>query len=170
MNVAGWPKGTGAVISPSNKMETAHVERISEDILFSDQKDMKQQFLQLFQNSRIYYSNSNFASMFQQVPHLWEGSSRLKGNLNSHIGLNISHPPGVAGPSYASRGRLPDGMHQPRGFPIHGNEDTLPKPRVGTGAYLPHPVRLMPHRSLNFTLVVHESSLWKTTFRHSTIL
>lgn len=144
-------RSKGAVISPSNKMEMSHVERISEeDILFGHLKDQKEYSLRLFQDSCMVFSNPNFATMFPQGPQLWEGSGRHKGNLNPHVGPNVAHPPGIAGLSFTPRGRVPDGMQQPWGFFIHGNEDTLPKSRVGTGTYLPNTVRLTRHQSLEF--------------------
>jgi len=151
-NVVEWPKGAGAVMSPSKTMESSPVERTNEeDILFGHLKDQKEYLLQSFGDSGMEFSNPNSATMFPQGPPLSEGLGRHKGNPNPHVGLTISHPPVVAGTSYSSRARVPDGMQQPRGFPIHGNEDTLPKSRVGTGTY--YPVRLRRHQSFEFHML-----------------
>lgn len=148
ISVAERPKGAGAVLSPSKNMETLHFERNSEeDILFGDSKDQKEIFLQMF---CIRSSNPSFGTALPQGPQVGDGLARHHGNLNSYVGP----PPGIAGPSCSSFGRVPDGMQPQRGFPIIGNEDTLPKSRAGMGLYLPPPVRSMRHQSFE----IHISS------------
>jgi hypothetical protein len=146
MGFAERPKGAGAVISPRNQVETSNVERMSDeagpdDILCGSSKDHKEKLLLSFQYSCMGFLSPSFATRSPKGPQLWEGSGRQKGNLNFHAGPNISQPLGGAGPSYPSRGRVAEATQQSRGFAFHGNEDTLPKPRAGTGAYLPSPVR-----------------------------
>ncbi|KAG0584921.1 hypothetical protein KC19_3G244400 [Ceratodon purpureus] len=149
------PKGAGAVISPRNKVETSNVERMSddagpgdlqEDILCGSSKTHKENLVKSFQYSCMGFLSPNFATRSPKGPQLWEGSGRQKGNLSLHAGLNIPQPLGGAGPSYASRGRAPEGTQQPRGVAFQGNEDTLPKSRAGTGAYLPSPRQTYPNR------------------------
>lgn len=149
MGFAERPKGAGVVISPRNKAEMLNVERMSdeagpsdqEDILCGFSKEHKENILRYFQNYRMGILSPNFASRSPKGPQLWEGSGRQKGNLNLHAGLNMSQPLGGVGPSYPARGRVADGTQQSRGFAFHGNEETLPRSRAGTGAYLPTPVR-----------------------------
>ena len=147
MVAAERPKG---VVSPSNKVETSNVERMSDeagpsdlqdDILCGSSKGHKECLLRSFEYSCMGFLSPDFATRFPQSPQLRESSGRQKGNLNLHAGLNISQPLGGAGPSYPSRGRAGDGTQQSRGFGFHSNEDIMSKSRAGTGAYFPSPVR-----------------------------
>uniref|UniRef100_A0A7I4A932 Polymerase nucleotidyl transferase domain-containing protein n=1 Tax=Physcomitrium patens TaxID=3218 RepID=A0A7I4A932_PHYPA len=108
-----------------------------DDILRGDLESHREHLSRSFQYSNMAFPSPNSTTKFQQGPQLWEGSARFHGN--PHGGLSIPYPVGVATPPYSSRGRTADGLHQPRNFPIHDNEESLPKSRAGTGTYFPDP-------------------------------
>ncbi|XP_024388489.1 uncharacterized protein [Physcomitrium patens] len=129
-----------------NKMEASSIDRsgqkadtgdLQDDILRGDLESHREHLSRSFQYSNMAFPSPNSTTKFQQGPQLWEGSARFHGN--PHGGLSIPYPVGVATPPYSSRGRTADGLHQPRNFPIHDNEESLPKSRAGTGTYFPDP-------------------------------
>lgn len=146
MDIAERPTGVGN----RKHMETPHVESTSEkgipgdlqdDILRGDLPTHEKQLRRSMQYSNADFSGSNSAMKFQQVPQLWEGSTRFHGNLDLHAGPNIPYPFGLTMPLYPSHERMAEGLHTPRSFPVHDSVCTLPKSRNGTGTYIPKPVR-----------------------------
>lgn len=144
VDIAERPTGVGN----RKHMETPHVESTSEkgipgdlqdDILRGDLPTHEKQLRRSMQYSNADFSGSNSAMKFQQVPQLWEGSTRFHGNLDLHAGPNIPYPFGLTMPLYPSHERMAEGLHTPRSFPVHDSVCTLPKSRNGTGTYIPKP-------------------------------
>lgn len=139
----------GIAISSGSKVETTNVDRASEGIELNSPPDILIGDLDYHRYHLLRSCNPPMASpmhypqaKYFQGPQYWEGSGRQNGNIFPYMGMNVLHTFGALAPSLHSPSRMGSGNYPPRGFASYGNEETSPKPRGGTGTYLPNPVRL----------------------------
>lgn len=147
MGVGERLTAAGIAISSGSKAETTNVDRASEGIELNSPPDILIGDLDYHRYHLLRSCNPPMASpmhypqaKYFQGPRYWEGSGRLNGNILPHMGM--LHPLGGLAPSIHSPSRMGGGNYPPRGFASYGNEETSPKPRGGTGTYLPNPVRI----------------------------
>lgn len=155
MGVGERLTAAGIAISSGSKVETTNVDRASEGIELNSPPDILIGDLDYHRYHLFRSCNPPMASpmhypqaKYFQGPRYWEGSGRLNGNIPPYMGMNMLHPLGGLAPSLHSLSRMGGGNYPPRGFASYGNEETSPKPRGGTGTYLPNPVRITACSSL----------------------
>ena len=153
-------KMAGMSISTGAKLDSVNMERgfeiveprdVSSDILSGD----FEQHMSILEHWQLSHNPPFLTPMpghppyptvkFLPRPRHWDGPGRPNVNMNPHLGVNSSHQLGGLASSLHSPGRMGvvGGNFQSRGFAGYGNEETLPKPRGGTGTYIPNPVKVL---------------------------